>query len=113
MESSRPAGTTLLRRRLVRRSKISASAMMDAAINGQIGQPAARMMSNTCAPFIDKRRTVAREDGRGNPAGTVQSGCSSPGGRLSTEIVDNRVGSQTDTAQNRRSAGVFVAPIKN
>ena len=52
------AGATTLWRSDHRRSKMSASATIDAMISGQIGQPAAWMMDHTLevAPLCEKRR---------------------------------------------------------
>jgi hypothetical protein len=56
--STNPGGATMLCRSDQSRSRIKASAMMDAKISGQIGQPAAWMSDHTGQRSVEAKREL-------------------------------------------------------
>ena len=78
-------------RSVMKRSMISATAMIEAISNGQIGQPAAWMISNNGFPSHDYGRHFSLrrsfEQGRCGLAGVLPAGCRTMAGPITMDAL--------------------------
>src|SRR5512144_91382 len=100
-----PAGATRRWRSDHRRSKISASAMIDAMISGQIGQPAAWMSDHTVvvSSWLNRRNVawlalIGQPDYATSIGGPCLTASATPGG-IDDRCTDRRAREDDDPAQ--------------